>query len=431
VALRSLVFDATQVPDAMLDLRWSTLQAPGYREYFDAMFSGDLQKLADTWVIADEELAKIKVPYTLVHGRDDLPCPVGVTSLVLAEKMRNSSVVLLANCGHAPGRGASSRSPRRSAAGFRHLRRFRNKLTFRNVQGEQHATKMSRRQVLEGMALGLIGLTAAGRAVAQARSKLRLVLPTPPTTYQLPYLVAKDTGWYTSVVWTSTRSLSAAIPPRCARDLGVCRLDLRGPATVFNAVLEGAKIKYIGPRSRGRLQHHRREVRASLAAIADQTFASAGPSDLTTEIPKLMMKKLGINTDKVKFIQVGGHSARLQALEVGKVQGTMVNTLTMTIGQKNGQIKVLANVAKEFPQLGYVMYAAMTASVSDRRCTSLRDFHAGRYRRRPAHSVGSRARRRHTHQARARPARGFGPRRDQGAQCEQVWAWMAVWTRRW
>jgi len=102
VALRSLVFDATQVPDAMLDLRWATLQAPGYRQYFDAMFSGDLQQLADTWVIADEELARIKVPYTLVHGRDDLPCPVDVTSLVLAGKIRNSSVVLLANCGHAP-----------------------------------------------------------------------------------------------------------------------------------------------------------------------------------------------------------------------------------------------------------------------------------------------------------------------------------------
>jgi ABC-type nitrate/sulfonate/bicarbonate transport system substrate-binding protein len=56
--------------------------------------------------------------------------------------------------------------------------------------------KLSRRQVLERMALGLIGLTAAGRAGAQARAKLRLVLPTPATTYQLPFLVAKDTGWY-------------------------------------------------------------------------------------------------------------------------------------------------------------------------------------------------------------------------------------------
>jgi len=227
--------------------------------------------------------------------------------------------------------------------------------------------KVSRRQVLEGMAVGLIGLTAAGRAGAQARMKLRLVLPTPPTTYQLPYLVAKDTGWYNQrgldvdeiIVGGDSTALRTVIS-------GSADLTCVGPPTVFNAVLEGAKIKYIGsPQPVVDYNIIGAKSAASLAAIADQTFASAGPSDLTTEIPKLMMKKLGINTDKVKFIQVGGHSARLQALEVGKVQGTMVNTLTMTIGQKNGQIKVLANVAKEFPQLGYVMYAAMTASVSD------------------------------------------------------------------
>ena len=102
LALKSLLFDASRVPEAMVELRWSTLQAPGYREYFEAMFAGDLQRLADSWVIADDELAQIEAPYTLVHGRDDLPCPAGATSLVLAEKIRHSSVVLLSNCGHAP-----------------------------------------------------------------------------------------------------------------------------------------------------------------------------------------------------------------------------------------------------------------------------------------------------------------------------------------
>ena len=102
IAMRSLLFDAGRVPEEMLDLRWSTLQSAGYRQYFDAMFSGDMQKLADTWVIAEEELGQIKAACTLVHGRDDLPCPAEVTSLRLAEKIRHSNVVLLSNCGHAP-----------------------------------------------------------------------------------------------------------------------------------------------------------------------------------------------------------------------------------------------------------------------------------------------------------------------------------------
>lgn len=227
--------------------------------------------------------------------------------------------------------------------------------------------KMSRRQVLESMAIGLIGLTAAGRAGAQARAKLRLVLPTPATTYQLPYLVAKDTGWYAErgldveevYVGGDSTALRTVLS-------GSGDLALVGPPTVFHAFLEGAKIKYIGS-SQPVVDYNILGSKStpSLAAIADKTFASAGPSDLTSEIPRLMMRKQGINTDNVKFLQVGGHAARLQALEVGKVQGTMVNTLTMLIGQKNGQIKVLANVAKEFPQLGYVMYTALTSSLSD------------------------------------------------------------------
>ena len=227
--------------------------------------------------------------------------------------------------------------------------------------------KLTRREALQGMGLGVIGLTAAGRAGAQTRAKLRFVLPTPATTYQLPFLVAKDTGWYAangldvdeSYVAGDSTALRTVIS-------GSGDVTLVGPPTVFHAVLEGAKLKYIGT-TQPVVDYNIIGAKSapSLAALADATFASAGPSDLTTEVPRLVMRKMGINTDKVKFIQVGGHAARLQALEVGKVQGTMINTLTMLIGQKHGDIKVLANVAKEFPKLGYVMYTAQTSSLTD------------------------------------------------------------------
>jgi len=77
--------------------------------------------------------------------------------------------------------------------------------------------KLSRRQVLEGMALGVIGLTAAGRVAAQARAKIRFVLPTPATTYQLPFWSRRTRAGMRITAWTSTRSSSAATRPRCAR----------------------------------------------------------------------------------------------------------------------------------------------------------------------------------------------------------------------
>lgn len=228
-------------------------------------------------------------------------------------------------------------------------------------------TRLSRRQMLACVAAGLIGLGAATQAAAQARDKLRLVLPTPATTYQLPWLVAQDTGWYKErgldleEIYVGGDSTALRTVLSGSGDVTVV-----GPPTVFHAFLEGAKIKYIGS-SQPVVDYNILASKSTpnLAALSDKTLASAGPADLTTEIPRLVMRKQGINTDRVKFLQVGGHAARLQALEVGKVQGAMVNTLTMLIGQKNGQIKVLSNVATEFPQLGYVMYTAQTSALND------------------------------------------------------------------
>jgi 2-hydroxymuconate-semialdehyde hydrolase len=102
LVMRSLVYDPQRVPDDLLDSRWTTLQAVGYRQYFEAMFSGDLQRLADAWVIPDTELGRIAADATLVHGRNDLPCPPQATSVRLAERIPHANLVLLSNCGHAP-----------------------------------------------------------------------------------------------------------------------------------------------------------------------------------------------------------------------------------------------------------------------------------------------------------------------------------------
>lgn len=101
-SLHSLIYDASKISESGLDTRWTILQSPGYKQYFDAMFSGDKQQLADTWVISDQELKSITAACTLVHGRDDLPCPPQFTSLRLAEQIRHANVVLLSSCGHAP-----------------------------------------------------------------------------------------------------------------------------------------------------------------------------------------------------------------------------------------------------------------------------------------------------------------------------------------
>lgn len=101
-SLRSLIHDPTRVTESGLDARWGILQSSGYREYFTAMFAGNLQLLADSWIVTGDELKGISADYTLVHGRDDLPCPVEATSMRLAHQIRHANLVLLSRCGHAP-----------------------------------------------------------------------------------------------------------------------------------------------------------------------------------------------------------------------------------------------------------------------------------------------------------------------------------------
>ncbi|HZQ63048.1 MAG TPA: alpha/beta hydrolase [Casimicrobiaceae bacterium] len=101
-SLKSLVFDVDAIPQPALDVRWSILSSGDYRSYFSQMFATDRQALMDSWVIPGEALRSIAIPVTLVHGRDDRPCPAEETSLRLAAAMPRANVVLLSRCGHAP-----------------------------------------------------------------------------------------------------------------------------------------------------------------------------------------------------------------------------------------------------------------------------------------------------------------------------------------
>jgi NitT/TauT family transport system substrate-binding protein len=212
-----------------------------------------------------------------------------------------------------------------------------------------------------------LGVASAPLAQAQERLKLRLILPSAPTTFLLPYMVPKDRGWYAErgldVEETFVNGDATALRSVIS---GSADLTIIGPPTVMQAVSEGAKLKYIGSvQPKVDYQVVAQKSITSLAQLADKTFASAGPSDMTTEIPRLVLRKAGVPTEGVKFLQVGGHSARLQALEAGKVQGTMVNTLTTLIGERHGAINVLSKIGADFPKIGYEMIVANAADMDN------------------------------------------------------------------
>jgi ABC-type nitrate/sulfonate/bicarbonate transport system substrate-binding protein len=66
------------------------------------------------------------------------------------------------------------------------------------------------------------------------------------------------------------------------------------------------------------------------------------------------MRKHGIDEATARFVQVGGHAARLQAVIGGRADATLVNTVTALKGVQDGKVTVLTRLSTEFPGLGYV-----------------------------------------------------------------------------
>jgi len=99
--LTSLIHDAGAIPDEQIESRWKTLSEGDYGDYFTQMLSNPVQ-LIRGWTLSDPELASIKVPCTLLHGRNDLACPPDATSVALARKIPHSNLIVVDACAHAP-----------------------------------------------------------------------------------------------------------------------------------------------------------------------------------------------------------------------------------------------------------------------------------------------------------------------------------------
>lgn len=210
------------------------------------------------------------------------------------------------------------------------------------------------RRLLVGLAL-LAVLAAVLPTTAQTPTKLKLIFATPPTTYGLPHFVAQDLGWLkqrgleVEEVWLTGDA-------NALRALLSGQGDLAAPGTfpTYSVVAEGGKIKAIG--SWQPLVDYvlvAREGITSLKDLANARVAAASIGGLTTELPKMLLQKHGVDVSRTAFFSVGGHEARVQAVAGGKADAALVGLLYAAHGQRLTKLNIVANLAREFPGLGY------------------------------------------------------------------------------
>ncbi|CCB63429.1 MULTISPECIES: alpha/beta fold hydrolase [unclassified Hyphomicrobium] len=96
----TLIYDRKHITEAYIDNRIETLwKDKAYRDYFMAMFAGDRQRFVNETLLSSNELRRIKIPVSMLHGRNDIAFPPDVT-MRIADALPQADVALLAHCSH-------------------------------------------------------------------------------------------------------------------------------------------------------------------------------------------------------------------------------------------------------------------------------------------------------------------------------------------
>lgn len=216
------------------------------------------------------------------------------------------------------------------------------------------------------IAIAAAGVIAGAAPGSAAEPKLRFAFSTPPTTLALPYYVAQKKGWLDGL---QVEEIYVAGDANAMRSLlsGNADAAMVGTLNVLSAIDKGGKVKVID--SWQPLSDYNLVLAAgkgsTLKDLVGKTFAASGPGGLPEELPRLIMKKHDVSTAGARFLQVGGHSARLQAVLAGRTDAALVNTVTALRGVGSGQVKIVARSAREFPALGYIYNVVREESLSD------------------------------------------------------------------
>jgi len=99
-AMKVGMYDHSAISDQLIEERFRVVSQGDYIPYFEAMLSGDKQKMLDNARMTPEELTAIDADVLVMHGRNDLPCPPEETAQQIYRHIRKGDLLLLHNCGH-------------------------------------------------------------------------------------------------------------------------------------------------------------------------------------------------------------------------------------------------------------------------------------------------------------------------------------------
>ncbi len=215
----------------------------------------------------------------------------------------------------------------------------------------------------------LASLTVSAASSAQD-TKFTLVFATPPAPYLAAFYVAEDKGFFKqSGLAMEYKTVAGDQNGMRALITGAGDVTIVGAPILYEAVINGGKVKGVGGGNQVLTDYFLvlgKNVGTTLKEAAGKTLAISNPGSMPQLLPEMMFKKQNIDSAGTRYLPIGGFSARLQAVLAGKVDGSLVDTITALRGEKEGGLKIVADAQQIIAEpLGYTFTIASTDALAD------------------------------------------------------------------
>ena len=234
-----------------------------------------------------------------------------------------------------------------------------------------NSAKVTRRSVVAG---GLVGAALVfvpkSPAIAQTLEKLVMLngtAPPEPASHYFQY--ALQNGFYRNHgVDLELRAISGtanALRATVSGEVDICWIDAW---TGLQARDKGLKVKVLSAFC-PKLDYSvvgLKEIKG-MSELSNRSMAIGIVGGSTQSIPRIMAQKAGANVSGIKWLSVGNNAARAQSLIAKRVEATMVTSTYVSRLMTYDHLHVLADAAKELPDIIYTFEVATEANLVKKR----------------------------------------------------------------
>jgi ABC-type nitrate/sulfonate/bicarbonate transport system substrate-binding protein len=218
--------------------------------------------------------------------------------------------------------------------------------------------------------LTLLAALVISNSSSADETKFTLVFATPPAPYLAAFYVAEDKGFFKQVgLAMEYKTVSGDQNGMRALVTGAGDVTIVGAPILYEAVINGGKVRGVGGGNQILTDYFlvlNNHAGSTLKDAAGKTLAISNPGSMPQLLPEMMFKKENIDSTGTRYLPIGGFSARLQAVLAGKVDGSLVDTITALRGEKEGGVKIVADAQQIIAEpLGYTFTIASTDALAD------------------------------------------------------------------